>query len=44
VRRILIADDDETNQRLFKAILEANGYETLQAYDEAKCIEIAKEA
>lgn len=44
MRRILIADDDETNQRLFKAILEANGYETLQAYDGAKCIEIAKEA
>jgi two-component system, cell cycle response regulator DivK len=44
VRRILIVDDDETNQRLFKAILEANGYEILQAYDGANCIEIAKEA
>ena len=36
MRRILIVDDEETNQRLFKAILEAKGYETLQAYDGAE--------
>ena len=28
---ILIIDDEETNQRLLKAILEAKGYETLQS-------------
>jgi len=43
VRRILIADDEETNQRLLKAILRATGYETLWAYDGAECIKIAME-
>ena len=43
MRRILIVDDEETNQRLLKAILEAKGYETLQAYNGAECIKIARE-
>ena len=43
MRKILIVDDEETNQRLFKAILEAKGYETLQAYDGDECIKIARE-
>ncbi len=43
MRRILIVDDEETNQRLFKAILRATGYETLRAYDGAECIKIAIE-
>jgi two-component system cell cycle response regulator DivK len=42
--RILIVDDEESNQRLLKAILEANGFETLQAYDGAEGIKIAKES
>lgn len=42
MRKILIVDDEETNQRLFKAILEAKGYETLQAYDGAEGIRIAR--
>jgi two-component system, cell cycle response regulator DivK len=44
MRSILIVDDEETNQRLFKAILEAKGYEALQAYDGTDGIEIAKES
>jgi two-component system, cell cycle response regulator DivK len=44
MRRILIVDDEETNQRLFKAILETKGYETLQAYDGTNGIKIAKES
>ena len=44
MRRILIVDDEETNQRLFKALLDAKGYETLQAYDGNDGIEIAKES
>ncbi len=42
--RILIVDDEETNQRLLKAILEAKGYETLQAYDGAEGIKTAMES
>ena len=41
---ILIIDDEETNQRLLKAILEAKGYETLQAYDGAEGMKIARES
>jgi len=44
VRRILIVDDEETNQRLLKTILEAKGYETLQAYDGAEGMKIARES
>ena len=44
MRRILIVDDEETNQRLFKAILEERGYEILQAYNGNDGIEIAKES
>ncbi len=44
MRRILIVDDEETNQRLLQAILEAKGYETLQAYDGAEGVKIAKES
>ena len=44
MRRILIVDDEETNQRLFKAILEAKGYEIYQAYDGVKGVKIAKES
>ena len=44
MRRILIVDDEETNQRLLKAILEAKGYETLQAYDGAEGLKFAKES
>jgi two-component system, cell cycle response regulator DivK len=43
VRRILIVDDEETNQRLLKAILEAKGYVTLQAFDGAEGVQFAKE-
>jgi two-component system, cell cycle response regulator DivK len=44
VRRILIVDDEETNQRLLKAILEAKGYETLKARDGAEGIKLARES
>ena len=44
LRRILIVDDEETNQRLLKAILKAKGYETLQAYDGAEGIKTAMES
>lgn len=44
LRRILIVDDEETNQRLLKAILEAKGYETLQAYDGTEGIKLAMES
>ena len=44
MRSILIVDDEETNQRLLKAILEAKGYETLQAYDGAEGLKFAKES
>ncbi len=43
MRRILIVDDEETNRDLFRAILEAKGYETLQAYDGPEGIKIARE-
>jgi two-component system cell cycle response regulator DivK len=44
MRRILIIDDEGTNQRLFKAILEAKGYETYQAYNGAEGVKIARES
>ena len=44
MRRILIVDDEETNQRLLKAILKAKGYKTLQAYDGAEGIKVARES
>ena len=44
MRRILIVDDEETNQRLLKAILQAKGYETLQAYNGAEGIKTAMES
>jgi CheY-like chemotaxis protein len=42
--RILIVDDEGSNQRLFKALLEAKGYETLQAYNGPEAVKIAKES
>ena len=42
--RILIVDDEGSNQRLFKALLEAKGYETLQAYNGPEAEKIAKES
>ena len=44
MRRILVVDDEETNQRLLKAILEAKGYETLQANDGVEGMQFAKES
>jgi two-component system cell cycle response regulator DivK len=44
VRRILIVDDEDTNQRLLKAILKPKGYETLEAYDGAEGIKLARES
>ncbi len=43
MKRILIVDDEETNQRLLKALLKAKGYETLEAYDGAEGVKIARE-
>ena len=42
--RILIIDDEETNQRLLKAILEAKGYVTLQALDGAEGVQFARKS
>lgn len=43
MKKILIIDDDEPNQRLFKAILSARGYRAIQAGNGADGIRSAKE-
>ncbi len=39
--KILVIDDDEVNQRLFKAILQKTGHVIFQAFDGADGIQIA---
>jgi two-component system cell cycle response regulator DivK len=41
--KILIVDDDEINRRLFKTILDAEGYKTLQAADGKSALDVAKQ-
>jgi two-component system cell cycle response regulator DivK len=43
MRRILVIDDEETNQKLVSSILRAKGFEVLQAYDGLEGFRIAKE-
>ena len=40
---ILIVEDDEINMRLSRDLLQAKGYETLEAWDGKQGVEIAKE-
>ncbi len=42
--KILVVDDDIINRRLFKSILDTEGYETLQAPDGGTALRLAKES
>lgn len=40
-KRILIVEDDEQNMRFFTALLQLHGYDTIQAYDGFRGVELA---
>lgn len=42
-KRILIVEDNELNKKLFRDLLEANGYATLHTSDGLKVLEMARE-
>lgn len=41
--KILIVDDNEMNRKLFRSLLQKNGFETIEAEDGATGIQMAKE-
>ncbi len=41
---VLIVDDNEKNRKLFRVVLQKSGYETLEAVDGSKGIELARES
>lgn len=41
--KILIVDDNETNRKLFRLLLQKNGFETIEVEDGAAGIQMAKE-
>ncbi|MBL4616482.1 MAG: response regulator [Robiginitomaculum sp.] len=42
-KTVLIVEDNELNMKLFRDLLEAHGYETLQTREGLKALEIARE-
>lgn len=42
-RKILITDDEQSNRKLFRAILEPAGYKVIEAEDGEQGIQLAKE-
>ena len=42
-KKVLIVDDNETNRKLFSALLQKNGFETIEAENGATGIKMAKE-
>lgn len=44
MRKILVIDDEESNQKLVSSILESKGFEVLQAYDGVEGLRMAREA
>lgn len=41
--KILIVDDNEMNRKLFRSLLQKNGFETIEAEDGATGLQMAKE-
>jgi two-component system cell cycle response regulator DivK len=42
-KKVLIVEDNELNMKLFRDLLEAHGYETVQTEEGLKALEIARE-
>ena len=42
-KTVLIVEDDKANMMLFMAVMQGNGYDTLQSVNGADCIQLARE-
>lgn len=43
-KTVLIVEDNELNMKLFRDVLKAHGYRTLQAFDGLEAVEMARES